>query len=197
MATADPLNPASVEDLVPIEGVPPARLRERVEKETREIETDCRVAVHCHARAGTMWNYLYYLLGLPTTVLATLAGISAFNDKTNIATGFAVAAAISAAANTFLNAGQIATAHAKKRSEYEQLKNEIRHFRNITLELDHPLQQVVGALKHFSHRRDVLNLESPQVSNRSYRRAKLDVNRKTEEEAQRAEQKRRSRAPGE
>src|SRR4051794_1330121 len=139
MAAANPLNPASGGELIPVEGVPPARLRERVEKETQEIETDCRVAVHCHARAGTMWNSLYYVLGLPTAVLATLAGISAFNDKTNIATGFAVAAAISAAANTFLNAGQIATAHTKKRSEYEQLKNEIRHFRNITLELDPPL----------------------------------------------------------
>jgi len=46
-----------------------------------------------------------------------------------------IAATISAAANTFLNAGQIATEHAKKPSGYEQLKKDIRHFQNITLKL--------------------------------------------------------------
>jgi len=92
-----------------------------------------------------------------------------------IAAGLAIAATISAAVNTFLNAGQIANAHAKKRSEYEQLKNEIRHFRNITLELQRPALELVREITHYSHTRDVLNLESPQVSNRSYARERREL----------------------
>jgi hypothetical protein len=87
----------------------------------------------------------------------------------------AIAATISAVANTFPNAGQIATAHAQNRSEYEQLKNEIRHFRNITLKLNRPELEVVRELGSYSHTRDVLNLESPQVSSRTYRRQKMQT----------------------
>jgi hypothetical protein len=140
-------------------------LQQRIHNEAWEIERDCRVAVACHANAARRWNAAYYVLGLPTAIFAALAGVSAINDQRILAAALAVAATVSAAANTFLNAGQTATAHAKKRSEYEQLKNEVRHFRNITME-HRPQRELLRELNSYLGRRDVLNLESPQVSSR-------------------------------
>jgi hypothetical protein len=146
-------------------------LRERILREAEEIERDCRIAVHCHGRAAWMWNWAYYLLGLPTAIFAALSGVSAVNGQTTLAAALAVAATVSAAANTFLNAGQTTNAHAKKRSEYEQLKNEVRHFRTITMETHRPERELLRELTRHSARRDVLNLESPQVSNRAHEEA--------------------------
>jgi hypothetical protein len=146
-------------------------LRERILREAEEIERDCRIAVHCHGRAAWLWNWAYYLLGLPTAIFAALSGVSAVNGQTTLAAALAVAATVSAAANTFLNAGQTTNAHAKKRSEYEQLKNEVRHFRTITMETHRPERELLRELSRHSARRDVLNLESPQVSNRAHEKA--------------------------
>src|SRR5918911_2431520 len=77
-------------------------LRERILREADEIEHDCRIAVHCHGRAAWRWHWAYYALGLPTAVFAALAGISAVNDQPTLAAALAVAATVSAAANTFL-----------------------------------------------------------------------------------------------
>ena len=185
MATTKPLGPAPEEPALEEEPEEAAQLvgpisddlRVRIEQETAEIEDDCRIAVRCHAAAASKWTIIYYALGLPTVVFAGLAGITALKANAWVAAGLAIAATISAAANTFLNAGQIANAHAKKRSEYEQLKNEIRHFRNITLEMQRPALEVVKELTHHSHTRDVLNLESPQVSTRSYARVKRELDK--------------------
>ena len=185
MATTKPLGPAPEEPALEEEPEEAAQLvgpisddlRVRIEQETSEIEDDCRIAVRCHAAAASKWTIIYYALGLPTVVFAGLAGITALKANAWVAAGLAIAATISAAANTFLNAGQIANAHAKKRSEYEQLKNEIRHFRNITLEMQRPALEVVKELTHHSHTRDVLNLESPQVSTRSYARHKRELDK--------------------
>jgi hypothetical protein len=120
---------------------------------------------------------IYYTLGVPTVVFAAVAGVAALAKYPWVAAGLAIAATVSAAVNTFLNAGQMANAHAKKRSEYEQLKNEIRHFRNITLQMHRTGLELVRELTQYSHNRDVLNLESPQVSSRRYKREEGQIKR--------------------
>ena len=172
MATTRPLGTAPEEEIVRSQSVVSGALHDRIELETREIEDDCRVAVRCHAYAASKWTYVYYMLGLPTVILAALAGLSAINKQNVLAAVLAIAVTIFAAANTFLNAGEQSNAHAKKRSEYEQLKNEIRQYRHITLGMGLPDHQLIDELTQYSHRRDVLNIESPQVTHRAYRHAK-------------------------
>lgn len=162
-------------------------LREKIVSETKHIEKDCRVAVRCHGTAATRWTHLYYVLGLPTAVLAALAGVSAINDLPVLAAALATLATVFAATNTFLNAGQMANAHGKKRSEYEQLKNEIRLFRNITLPTQRLERELFRELARHSKTRDVLNLESPQVSNRAHRKAARALERQRAQEEQEAQ----------
>ena len=181
MATTKPSGHEREREPANTNGAVSRLLRDRILQEAQEIEGDCRVAVHCHAVAASRWNWAYYLLGLPTVILAALAGASALSEHPQWAAGLAIAATVSAAANTFLNAGQTASAHAKKRSEYEQLKNEVRHFRNVTVETDRPERELIEELTLHGHKRDALNIESPQVSRRAYRNAKQ--NREPKERA--------------
>ena len=108
-------------------------LRQKIIGEAKDIEFDCRVAARCHSRAATFWLIIHYALGLPAAVLAAVAGISAIADHPTWAAILAISSAVVAGMNTFLNPGQMTQGHSKKRSEYEHLKNDVRHFRNITL----------------------------------------------------------------
>jgi hypothetical protein len=64
---------------------------------------------------------------------------------------------------------QTGTAVAKFHDERD------RHFRNITMSMQRPERELVRELTQYSNARDVLNLESPQISRRGYRRAKAQV----------------------
>ena len=71
--------------------------------------------------------------------------------------------------------------------EYEQLKNEIRLFRNITLPTQRLERELFRELARHSKTRDVLNLESPQVSNRAHRKAARALERQRAQEEQEAQ----------
>ena len=154
------------------------RVRQRVMVAVREIERDARISARCHFRAANFWSTVFYLLGLPTTVLAAVAGVSALSEHTTAAAILAITVAALSAATTFLNAGERAHAHDKKRAEYEGLKNRARHFRTVDGPLIYNEEKLVGAFKQLDASRDLLQRESPQVRMGSWNRAEKEVTAK-------------------
>jgi hypothetical protein len=137
----------------------------------REIENDARIAASCHFSAATFWYTLYYALGLPTSVLAAVAGVAALRDHTLVAAGLAIGVAALSAATTFLNAGERAHAHSKKRAQYEELKNAIRFFRTVTIAMTQSDDELATELARHARTRDTLNRDSPQVRQKFFLRA--------------------------
>jgi hypothetical protein len=138
-------------------------VRRRIAAAARDIEKDCRISARCHFSAATFWYTVYYVIGLPTTVLAAVAGVAALREYTLIAGIFAISVAALAATNTFLNAGERAHAHSKKRAQYEELKNAARFFREVTISITDKDADLVKELARHARTRNILNRESPQV----------------------------------
>ena len=152
-----------------------ALVRKRVLIAAREIETDARIAASCHFSAATFWYTLYYALGLPTSVLAAVAGVAALRDHTLVAAVLAIGVSALSAATTFLNAGERAHAHSKKRAQYEELKNAIRFFRTVTVAITKSEDELATEVARHARTRDTLNRDSPQVRQKFFVRASAAI----------------------
>ena len=152
-------------------------VRKRVLIAAREIENDARIAASCHFSAATFWYTLYYALGLPTSVLAAVAGVAALRNHTVVAAALAIGVAALSAATTFLNAGERAHAHSKKRAQYEELKNAIRFFRTVTVAMTQSDDELATELTRHARTRDTLNRDSPQVRQKFFVRASAAIAR--------------------
>jgi hypothetical protein len=153
-------------------------LRRRVTAAAQEIERDARISARCHFRAATFWSTVFYLIGLPTTVLAAVAGVSAIENHSTTAAVLALTVAGLSATTTFLNAGERAHAHSKKRAQYEGLKNRARHFRTVEAPFIDERDRLAEGLGRLDATRDQLQRESPQVRMKSWERAAKEVEKK-------------------
>jgi len=153
-----------------------ARLRSQIVAETKHIERDCRVASTSHFAAATFWTTLY-LLGIPATIVAGVAGLTALADHTLVAATLAIVATALTATTTFLNAGEKAHAHGRKRFQYEELKNDVRVFREVTMKLKHGDGELHRDLMQLCKLRNRLNRDSPQVRQRAVRKARQELER--------------------
>lgn len=159
-----------------------ARLRSQIVTETKHIERDCRVASTSHFAAATYWTTLYYVLGIPATIVAGVAGLSALADHALTAAILAITATALTATTIFLNAGEKAHAHGKKRFQYEELKNDVRVFREVTMPMMHDEDELHRELMQLCKIRNRLNRDSPQVRQRAVMRVARELER---EEARR------------
>ena len=169
------------------------RLRAQIVNETKHIERDCRVASTSHFAAATFWNTLYYVLGIPATIVAGVAGLTALADHTLVAAVLAITATALTATTTFLNAGEKAHAHGRKRFQYEELKNDVRVFREVTMKLIDDDEEMHRELMQLCKLRNRLNRDSPQVRQRAVMRIARQLER---EEAQRKGHGRDAEASG-
>jgi hypothetical protein len=82
--------------------------------------------------ATSAWRRIYFMLGVPTTALAAVAGASALANYRVAAAVFALGATVASALMTFMNpAGQVVE-HRKASSRYQAVENRARLLWEIT-----------------------------------------------------------------
>jgi hypothetical protein len=101
---------------------------ERLIREAKRIEEDTTYSAKRHFNACALWNWVHYLLGIPTVVIAAASATLSGAHHETVAGGLAGGAAILAALSTFLNPHQRAAAHAVSGNRYNALKNRARMF---------------------------------------------------------------------
>jgi hypothetical protein len=102
------------------------RVGAAVESEARRIERETACSAFAHQMATSAWRKIYFALGVPTTVLAAIAGASALAHYSIAAAVLALLAAVASALMTFTNpAGQVAE-HRKASSRYQAVANRAR-----------------------------------------------------------------------
>jgi hypothetical protein len=148
------------------------RVRAAVEAEAKRIERETGRSAIAHRMATSAWRRIYFVLGVPTTVLAAVAGASALAHYRIVAAVFALAAAVASALMTFTNpAGQLSE-HRKAGGRYRSVANRARVLREITCAseaTDESLQQELGKLVE---EWDKTNEESPPLFETFHRRAR-------------------------
>jgi hypothetical protein len=126
--------------------------------------------------------------------VAGVAGLTALADHTLVAATLAIAATALTATTTFLNVGEKAHAHGRKRFQYEELKNDVRVFREVTMKLIDDDGDLHRELMQLCKLRNRLNRDSPQVRQRAVMKVARELEREDERSRRRGHQPKRSGA---
>ena len=131
-----------------------------------------------HYAAANFWMNFHLWIGIPTAILAGIAGASALSqfDNHNLIAGIlSIIVAALVAVTTFLNPNEKAKSHRDAGNKYNSLKNNTRIFRDIDSYGKNSYQEVSKQLKALAKERDELNQNSPQIPTWAHKIAKKRI----------------------
>jgi len=148
-------------------------------KEARRIEEDCLYSAKGHFVAANFWTNFHLWIGVPTAILAAIAGASALSqfDNHNIVAGIlAIIVTALTAVTTFLNPNEKVNSHLNAGNKYNSLRNKARIFCEIdSCGENNSIQELTKQLKELAKQRDELNQNSPQIPGWAFKRAKKGI----------------------
>ncbi|MFB6633822.1 SLATT domain-containing protein [Streptomyces sp. NPDC056362] len=151
------------------------RLRS-VDAEFRRLEESAMWSAQCQFEEGKRWRATHWLLGLPATLLAAIAGTTALVESTG-ATAAGILALLSAglgAVLTTVNAPQRATQAITAANAFLAIQTAARQHREIDLPDWSPVE-ARAALAALTTRRDEQNATAEPPSRRAYRKARANM----------------------
>lgn len=141
-------------------------------KESKRIEEDCLHSSKGHYVAAQFWSNFHLIIGIPSVVLAGIAGASAFTDLPIVAGVISIIVTILTSIATFLNPKDRASSHFTAGNNYNSLQSSIRRFWSIECKDDEPIKLLIHKLEEYSLTRDRLNRESTQIPRWAYNKGK-------------------------
>lgn len=134
-----------------------------VMKEAMRIEEDARYASNRHMAEARRWRRLHLAFGIPATVAAALAGVSAIANAPFVAAALAIISAVSAGLLTFLNPKDNAAPHLKASAEFKSLLGRARMLREIDVQVQ-SIERAIDTLKTLDAERAALVKAAPLYS---------------------------------
>jgi hypothetical protein len=149
---------------------------EAIIKEARRIEENALYTSKAHFVCAQGCENLNLWIGIPTVILAAIAGALAFtNFLTVIAGVLSIIIAILTGIATFLNLKDKSRDHQNAGNKYDSLLTRVRIFRAIDCRQNQSEEVSTEKLKDLSRERDRLNADCPQPSKKCYKRAKEGI----------------------
>ena len=140
--------------------------REKFIREAKRIEEDSLLSSKGHFYAAQFWTNIHLWIGIPTAVLAAIAGgsaLSQFDYHELIAGILALVAAALIAIATFLNPNERAATHLRAGNQYNALRNNSRIFHEINMDGSQDSEKAIEQIGEMNERRNNLNQTSPQI----------------------------------
>ena len=152
--------------------------KEAIIKEAKRIEENCLYTSKGHFAAAQFWSKFHLWLGIPTVILASIAGASAlsqFGSSIVIAGVISIVVVVLSATTTFLNPRERANIHLSAGNNYDSLLSKARIFWTIDCWQNDTDEILTQKLRSLSEERDRLNRECPQVPRFAYLTAKKGI----------------------
>jgi len=149
--------------------------KEAIIKEAKRIEENSLYSAKGHFVAAQFWTNFHLWIGVPTVILAAMAGTSALAQFVNhniIAGILSIIVVVLTAITTFLNPKEKSNIHLTSGNNYDSLLSRARIFWTIDCWRENPEELLADKLKDLSEQRDRLNRECPQVPRWAYKKAK-------------------------
>ncbi len=150
-------------------------LSQKLSEESLRIQEDTIYSAKSHFNAADRWSKYHMLIGMPSAVIAAIAGGSAFNEMPLVAGSLAMISTALITVLTFLKPSERSEAHRVVGGQYLKLRNQARMFNEITLiecsDVDAAKEQLLG----LANTRDELNQTSPAFTQKDYERAKSEI----------------------
>ena len=128
-----------------------------------------------HFEAARTWGRVHLLVGVPTALIAAVAGVSAFNDHPTLAGSAAIAVAALSSISTFLNPSERAQAHQLAGARFNALRSQARFLREVGLLTTRPDKDLTSAMEDLCSSRDQYNQESPSIPRPAFVRARKGI----------------------
>lgn len=147
-----------------------------IRDELLRMEEDCTHSGKAHFNASSRWTFWHYVFGIPSVILATLAGAAFFKDYPIVAGIMTSVVAVLTALMTFLKPSERAAGHKSSGDQYLALRNDSRVYREIMLVRASEEDEAVTAMSGLTTRRNELNAASPAFANRDFQKARKGIN---------------------
>jgi hypothetical protein len=150
-------------------------LIEELKRESLRIEEDVTFSGKRHFNAASRWQGYHNKLGIPSTALSAIAGLSAFAEFPKLAGVIAISTAALTAVFTFLKTDERASKHQATGNSYFSLKNEARIFRKIECTENTDLGELKARILELSDRRNSLNEQAPETIDADFQTARAGI----------------------
>lgn len=147
----------------------------KLDAEAYRIEEDTEHSAKGHFNAAERWGRYHLCIGLPSAIIAAIAGGSAFGDLPVLAGSLAILSTAMTTVLTFLKPSEHAENHKAVAGQYLALRNQTRLFRELELLDDASLDSAKARLVELASARDDLNQASVGISRKDYELAKADI----------------------
>lgn len=132
-------------------------------REAERVEEDATYSSKSHFNAEATWIHRHYWLGIPSTILAAVAGATLIKSQPELASIFALAASLLTGLMTFLKPNERAAMHRDAAGKFHALRNDARFFREVELLHLEKMSELPERLKALSAARNELNQKSPSI----------------------------------
>ena len=158
------------------------KLLDVISRETTDIEKEAAIAAHAHFLSGRQWARVHVVLGIPSTILAASAGVSAFADQAPLLTGgIAMTVAALSALNTFLSSGDRASAHRSSNATFNNIRRKASLLRDLDAHLikegdEEAAKNLATHLRALVAEMTKADQRAPRISGSSKTKAELKLN---------------------
>jgi len=151
---------------------------EAIINEAKRIEENCLHTSKSHFVVAHFWTKFHLWIGIPTAVLAAIAGTIAFASfkyGNSIAGVLSIIVTILSAVATFLNPKECSNTHLMAGNNYDSLLTRVRIFWTIDCRREESIDILSDKLKDFAVERERLNRDCSQPSKWAYKKAKKGI----------------------
>jgi hypothetical protein len=152
--------------------------KESIVKEAKRLEENCLYTAKGHFAAAHFWTNFHLWIGIPTVILAAIAGTISFAQFANhslISGTLSIIVVVLTAIATFLNPKERSGNYLSSGNNYDSLQSRIRIFWSIECRKENSDNLLTDKLKDLSEERDRLNRDCPQVPKLAYLKAKKGI----------------------
>ena len=146
--------------------------------EAKRLEEGVLYSEKGHFSIANVWKRVHYGLGIPGTILAAAAGVSALTENEVLAGGLAIVAAVLTALITFLEPDKTAARHHNAGIKYNAIRGKIRRMRNIDLADGKYSTELRAQLEALAEEKATVTQEAPHLGRLAYRLGKRSIQRK-------------------
>ncbi|MFC5219797.1 SLATT domain-containing protein [Streptomyces coerulescens] len=158
--------------------VAPGARRAAIADELRRLEESAMYSAQMQFETAKHWRGVHLMLGIPTSLLAAVAGTTVLVESTGrVAAGvLALVSAGLSAVMTTVNAPQRMTHATACANAYLEVQTAARQTRTVDLPVL-PVDEVRAVLTELTARRDEQNRTADPPGRRAYRRAQANIGR--------------------
>jgi len=136
-----------------------------------------------HFAMATVWRRMHLLLGIPSAIMAALAGLSALQDRPILAAALALASAVVTSLLTFLEPDRAGARHHRAGVGYSALRGKLRRFQLIDLSPGALPNNARERLEEFATEKTSLMETAPHIGGISYALARKSIAREEHKNA--------------